>query len=155
MAKINDELKAKIRADRSCGLSFTQLQDKYELSRSRLCEICKGVEPINAEIIEQKTNAEIAYLTALSEKSEQEANAITEQVKERLKAWEFFANSAFRNQKKANEILEMTDKMAEVESHARLTAKNKETVLGREANTQISVNNTQNNVFVVERKIIQ
>lgn len=155
MAKVTAELEKLIRADKSVGLTYRKLQEKYSLSLAVLNRICKGVDESNAKIVQDKTNAEIAYLTALSEKSEQEANAISEQVKERLKAWEFFANSAMRNQHKANELLEMSDKMSDIESHARLTAKNKEVVLGREANTQISVNNTQQNVFVIERKIIQ
>ena len=155
MAKVTDELRTKIRADKSVGLSYRKLQEKYSLSLSVLHKVCESVDESNKAIVEAKTNAEIAYLTALSEKSEQEANAISEQVKENLKAWEFFANSAMRNQKKANDLLEMSDKMQEVESHARLTAKNKEIVLGREANTQISVENMQNNIFVIERKIIQ
>ena len=69
MAKVTAELEKLIRADKSVGLTYRKLQEKYSLSLAVLNRICKGVDESNAKIVQDKTNAEIAYLTALSEKS--------------------------------------------------------------------------------------
>ncbi|WP_169753507.1 hypothetical protein [Campylobacter mucosalis] len=49
------------------------------------------------------------------------------------------------NQKKADELLEIATEISEVEAHSRITARNKETVLGKEPTTQINNINAQQN----------
>jgi hypothetical protein len=62
-------------------------------------------------------------------------------VDERLRHTEFFNKSALRNQQLANQKLVADLSLAELESHSRITARNKETVLGKSPDTAVQVNN--------------
>ena len=63
-------------------------------------------------------------------------------VDERLRHIEFFNKSALKNQQLANQKLSGDLTIAEIESHSRITARNKETVIGRLPDTAIQFNQT-------------
>jgi hypothetical protein len=101
-------------------------------------------------------NAGVAYKTGLSQiEDPAKVNAIVNAVDERTKHLLLFQNSALKNQQKANELLDLTDDMKDIESHARITKTNKETVLGKDPETVINNANVQqevNNKMIVEFK---
>lgn len=71
---------------------------------------------------------------------------------EKTKHLLYFQNSAIKNQQKANELLESTDSLADLDAHSRITARNKETVLGKEPATQITnAQQTQIQQIVIQK----
>ncbi|WP_180378717.1 hypothetical protein [Campylobacter concisus] len=101
-------------------------------------------------------NTAIATNRALEGKSQIEVNSIERIVDERTKHLLYFQNAALRNQKIADEMLEMSDKIADVEAHSRITARNKETIFGKEPQTIINNTNAQQNeVTEIRRTIVK
>jgi predicted DNA-binding protein YlxM (UPF0122 family) len=80
---------------------------------------------------------------------ETELSVVNEIVDERTKHLTLFNNAAIRNQNLANIIIEEKNKkkgedgltLYDVESHSRITSRNKETVLGKSPDTAIQINN--------------
>jgi len=143
MAKLTQETRELILADFHTGrYSQRSLAKKYSVSVGTVNKITKGLSPKHKE----KVNAQISIITELSEENEQEVNAVHKAVEEATKNLIFFQNSALKNQKLANELLEDAATISEVESHSRITAKNKETVIGKEPVVNIQNNNVQNNL---------
>jgi len=62
----------------------------------------------------------------------------------------YFSDSALRNQDFANKKISEESELYDLKLHSEITAKNKQTVLGKDVDTQININNTntQNNVKV-------
>ncbi|MBR8461489.1 hypothetical protein KDE12_01305 [Campylobacter sp. faydin G-105] len=139
MAKITSKLREQILADYKAGLSQNKLAREYELSPASINKICKGVVQENAELV----NKQVAINAELAEKSEAEVNAIHQLVAHRTKHLIYFQSRALANQKKADELLEYATDFSDIEAHSRVTARNKETVLGREPMTQINNTNAQ------------
>lgn len=150
VGKLTDEIKEKILADFHTGAyTARQLGDKYGVSHVTIIKITKGLTPKNKE----KVTTLIAIKSELAEQNYQEVTSVNEVVDEATKHLIFFKNAALRNQKKADEMLEMSDRIADVEAHSRITARNKETVLGREADTVINNANVQSEQkIIIERK---
>ena len=153
MAKITDEIKEKILADFHTGAyTARQLGDKYKVSHVTIVKITKGLVPKNKE----KVTALIAIKSELAEQNYQEVTSVNEVVDEATKHLIFFKNAALRNQKKADEMLEMSDTISDIEAHSRITARNKETVLGKEPQTVINNTNAQQNeVTEIKRTIVK
>ncbi len=124
MAKVSEKLKEKILAYYKAGISQRKLAIKYKLSPATINKICKDVIQENEHLV----NAQVAINTQLATKSEQEVNAIKEIVNKKTKHLLYFQNSALKNQKKANDILDATFDLEGLERHSRITARNKETV---------------------------
>ncbi|AQW81378.1 glutamyl-tRNA amidotransferase [Campylobacter pinnipediorum] len=141
MRKITQELKDKIIAEYKTGASKNQLSIKYDVSVGFVYNLCKDVEQNLKELVK----TEVAIKTELAKLNEKEVKAFHEVVEERTKHLIYFQNIALANQRKANELLEMADTIQDVEAHSRITARNKETVLGKEANTIINNTNAQQN----------
>lgn len=142
MAKITSEIKEKILADFHTGAyTARQLGDKYGVSHVTIIKITKGLVPKNKE----KVTALIAIKSELAEQNYQEVTSVNEVVDEATKHLIFFKNAALRNQKKADEMLEMSGTISDIEAHSRITARNKETVLGKEPQTVINNTNAQQN----------
>lgn len=142
MAKITGEIREKILADFHTGAyTARQLGDKYGVSHVTIVKITKGLVPKNKE----KVTALIAIKSELAEQNYQEVTSVNEVVDEATKHLIFFKNAALRNQKKADEMLEMSDTISDIEAHSRITARNKETVLGKEPQTVINNTNAQQN----------
>ena len=153
MAKITDEIKEKILADFHTGAyTARQLGDKYKVSHVTIVKITKGLVPKNKE----KVTALIAIKSELAEQNYQEVTSVNEVVDEATKHLIFFKNAALRNQKKADEMLEMSDTISDIEAHSRITARNKETVLGKEPQTIINNTNAQQTeVTEIRRTIVK
>ena len=152
MARLTENTKELILADFHTGrYSQRELAKKYKVSNATINKIVKGIEPKHKE----KVNAQISIITALSEESEHEVNAVHNAVEEATKHLLFFQNSALRNQKLANNQLSEESELYDLKLHADITAKNKQSVLGKEADTQVNIqnnnqNNQETNVYQVE-----
>nr|DAV17561.1 MAG TPA: L20 Mitochondrial ribosomal protein subunit L20 [Caudoviricetes sp.] len=153
VGKITDEIKEKILADFHTGAyTARQLGDKYGVSHVTIIKITKGLTPKNKE----KVTTLIAIKSELAEQNYQEVTSVNEVVDEATKHLIFFKNAALRNQKKADEMLEMCDRITDVEAHSRITARNKETIFGKEPQTIINNTNAQQNqITEIKRTIVK
>lgn len=137
MARPTPEQWENLIADFHTGaFSKNELAEKYDLSHTAVNKKLKGIEPKHRD----KVSTLISIKSELAHESFKEVSAVETIVTEKTKHLLLFQNSALKNQKKANELLELTDDMKDIESHARITKTNKETVLGKEIDTII--NNT-------------
>ncbi len=153
MARLTDETRSKILDEFHLGKSQNQLALEYEVSPATINKLCKGVAPKYKE----KVNITSAIKSEILQESKFLSECFDKEVNRRTQHLLLFQNSALKNQKKANELLELTDDMKDIESHARITKTNKETVLGKEPETVINNANTtqinnENNKLVVEFK---
>ena len=92
-------------------------------------------------------NTLVSVNRELAEQSEHEVNSVHKVVDERAKHLLYFSDTALRNQKLANEKISEESELYDLKLHSEITAKNKQTVLGKDVDTQININ-TQNNVEV-------
>ncbi|MBF0984000.1 MAG: hypothetical protein HXK63_02475, partial [Campylobacter sp.] len=104
-------------------------------------KIVKGLTPK----FKEKINAEVAFKAELADENLQQINSVNEVISEATKHLIFFQNAALTNQKRANEMLKTAKTISDIEAHSRITARNKETILGKEPQTIINNNNTQQN----------
>lgn len=150
MARLTDETRAKIVDDFHLGKSQNWLATQYEVSPATINKLCKGLIPKYKD----KVNTVSAIKSEILQESEYLVNTFDKEVNARTQHLLLFQNSALKNQKKANELLELTDDMKDIESHARITKTNKETVLGKEIDTIINnTNATQNNTTLTAEEI--
>jgi hypothetical protein len=147
MAKLTQHDKELILADFHTG-QFTQreLALSYKVSVAVINKIVKGLKPKHTE----KVNTQVSILSALSGESEQEVKAINKAVQEKTKHLQFFQNSALKNQAIANKKLNDSMPIHELESHSRITQRNKDSVLGKQPDTVINNANIQS---VVKKRI--
>ena len=101
-----------------------------------------------SQVVEVATTKETILETPVS------IEVHNELVNEKTRHLLYFQNAALRNQKKADEMLEMSDRIADVEAHSRITARNKETVLGRMPETIIQNTNAQQTKIQITRREI-
>lgn len=133
-------------ADHKIGkYSQRKLAQMHNVSLGFINKTIKNIDKVDAEVV----NAGIAYRMALAERNEQSVNTIEHAVNEATKHLLFFNNSALKNQTLANKLLDRNMKIGELEAHSRLTAKNKETVIGKSADTVINNENTQNTAIKI------
>ncbi|MGG7074343.1 hypothetical protein U5B43_08850 [Campylobacter sp. 9BO] len=135
--------------------TLSQISEKVGISKSKISEKAKKEQwekGKNADYIEAKK-------TIAEKKGTQKGTTITildEIADEATKHLIYFQTSAMQNQKKANELLEMASELSDLEAHSRITARNKDTVLGKEPQTLINnTNAVQNNITEIEIKIIE
>ena len=156
MGKLTDKIKEQIIADYKAGISQNQLAKSYKLSPATINKLCKNIPQENIEIVNTLVNTAIATNRALEGKSQIEVNSIERIVDEKTRHLLYFQNAALRNQKKADEMLEMSDRIADVEAHSRITARNKETIFGKEPQTIINNTNAQQTeVTEIRRTIVK
>ena len=156
VGKLTDKIKEKIIADYKAGVSQNQLAKNYKLSPATINKLCKNILQENVEIVNTLVNTAIATNRALEGKTEIEVNSIERIVDEKTRHLLYFQNAALRNQKKADEMLEMSDRIADVEAHSRITARNKETIFGKEPQTIINNTNAQQTeVTEIRRTIVK
>ena len=131
--------------------TLAQINQKTGISISKISEKAKR------EKWEKGKNADyIAAKTTIAEKKGKERENIISVLDaiadEKTKHLLYFQNSAIKNQQKANELLESTDSLADLDAHSRITARNKETVLGKEPATQITnAQQTQIQQIVIQK----
>lgn len=146
MAKLPDI--SLIIADHKTGnFSQRELAAKYKVSLGFINKNIKNIDKIDEELV----NVGVAYKTELAKRDEQSVNAIEQVVNEKTKHLLFFTNSALKNQTLANKKLDENISINDLEAHSRITSRNKDSVLGKEANTQVNIQNTnaqQNNIAI-------
>lgn len=136
MARLTDETRAKILDEFHLGKSQNQLALEYEVSPATINKLCKGLIPKYKD----KVNAVSAIKSEVLQESKFLSECFDKEVNKRTQHLLLFQRSALKNQQKANEILDLTDDIKDLESHARLTKLNKETVLGKDPD--MIINNT-------------
>lgn len=151
MAKITDEIRAKILDEFHLGKSQNWLANEYEVSPATINKICKGVTPKYKE----KVNIVSSIKSEILQESKFLSECFDKEVNTRTQYLLLFQNSALKNQAKANELLELTEDMKDIESHSRLTKTNKETVLGKDPETVINNANVQSNDTAMQINIIR
>jgi len=147
MARLSLDKVQQIIAEWKAGKSQNKLAKDFGVSPATINKHCKDVPQENVELV----NTQTLINTELAGKTECEVNAIHKVVDERTKHLIYFQNSALRNQELANNVLEDGSKkkgedslsIVTIEAHARTTARNKETVLGKQPDTAIQINNNQ------------
>ena len=153
MARLTEQDKIRLEQDLlSGGKSIRELAKIYNVSPAAIQKYKNALSEQSIQIV----NAGVAYKMGLSEiDNVQKVNAIVNAVDERTKHLILFQNSALKNQAKANELLELTEDMKDIESHSRLTKTNKETVLGKDPETVINNANVQSNETAMQINIIR
>ena len=147
MARLTDDQRELVLADFHTGeLTNRELGKKYNTSHVTIGKIVKGLIPKHKEKV-----TTISMMTAeLHQESYQEVTAVTKAIDKRTKHLMLFENSALENQRKANlAIASIKDKKIDdknlysLETHSRITQRNKETVLGKDKTTEINNTNAQ------------
>jgi len=128
------------------GMSLSQIKDKTNIARNTISQRAKREHwehAKNSDYIEAKIKVETKKGTILEQSGTVALNIADDIALDKAKAITLFQNSALKNQQKANELLDLTDDMKDIESHARITKTNKETVLGKDPETVINNANVQ------------
>lgn len=143
----------KAKAYYEAGMTLSQIKDKTNIARNTISQRAKREQwehSKNSEYIEAKIKVESQKGTILEQSGSVALNIADDIAFNKAKALTLFQNSALKNQAKANELLELTEDMKDIESHSRLTKTNKETVLGKDPETVINNANVQSNEIIVE-----
>ena len=135
------------------GLTLDDISERTGITKGAISKKSRA-EKWEKESIKKHILSQAVGVAEAKETLKETAVAVHEELySERTKYIEFFKKSALVNQKKANAMLEMSDKLSELESHSKITQRNKETVLGKDASQNINVNtqtNITNNTIQVE-----
>jgi len=143
MGRLKQEDKEMILADFHTGhFNQRKLANKYKVSTATINKLTKGLKPKHID----KVNTTVAINKELSKESEQEVNAVNSVINERTKHEIYFLKSALKNQQLANSKIDSKSNLSELETHSRITSKNKDTVLGKEPKTVVNNTNAQQNV---------
>lgn len=148
----------KAKAYYEAGMTLSQIKDKTNIARNTISQRAKREQwehSKNSEYIEAKTKVECQKGTILEQSGSVALNIADDIAFNKAKALTLFQNSALKNQAKANELLELTEDMKDIESHSRLTKTNKETVLGKDPETVINNANVQSNDTAMQINIIR
>lgn len=136
----------KAKAYYEAGMTLSQIKDKTNIARNTISQRAKREQwehSKNSEYIEAKIKVESQKGTILEQSGSVALNIADDIAFNKAKALSLFQDSALRNQKKANDMLDLTEDMKDIESHARITKTNKETVLGKDPETVINNANVQ------------
>ncbi|OUT11117.1 hypothetical protein B9N62_07225 [Campylobacter concisus] len=125
--KITPEVRAQILAKHKAGMSQRALQKLFNLSAGAINNITKGITKNLKSTIAKGTE----YLAELSDLNEYEREAVTQAVSDNARAITFFKQTAIKNQIMANRLLKEARDLSDIELHSRITARNKETILGK------------------------
>lgn len=150
MARLTDQQWQLVQNDyETQGLSLSQLSDKHGVHKSNISKRAKKEnwqQGKTQHLVAKKKNA-IKELHETQQQTQHlnatEQMAIDVAVKEQLEAEAIFIDAAKYNQIVANELLQDSDElsMTMIDTHSRLTNRNKETVLGKQPDTAIQINN--------------
>jgi hypothetical protein len=151
---VDDKIKQKVIAEWKVGSSQNSLANKYRLSKATVNKWCRDVHQENVNIV----NAQVNVIRALSEKSEQEANAIMNAVND-LTAFERKSNERMQKiEDYALSLLSSCEKPTEVKAVMDITVKHREARLGKQPDTAIQINNnesqTPSRIRIVAPKLI-
>ena len=137
MARLTETEKTRLIADLGTGIySVRDLAKKYGISVSSVQAYKPKIDPETERIV----NAGVAYKTGLALISDNaKANAITNAVDERTKHLAFFTSAAVKNVQSA--MKEPCEGQADYRMRADTILRGKETVLGKQPDTAIQINN--------------
>ena len=139
------------------GMSLSELSEKYGVGKATISDR-KKKDALNGDdwlkgktehLAEKKANL-IIELKETERQTEHlkpnEIEAFNSVVNDLVVARNFFIDSAMMNQKYSNEEIKKSKELGELsigelKAHSDITAKNKETVLGKQPDTAIQVNN--------------
>ena len=147
MAKRASYDKDEILADWKTGKnSVRSLANKHRVSHGTVHTLVKGVEHSLAPLID----AEVAIKQELANLSRQELDKFTHEVDERTKHIKFFSDVTIKNlsimAKKITDETTIVDHKAAQEA----ILKGRETVLGKEPSSSVTINNQNNQQSVVQ-----
>lgn len=135
------------------GLTLAKIKEKTGIARNTISQRAKREQwehGANVDYIEAKELISERKGT----KKEHLINIADEIADERIQHTLFFNNSAMKNQKLANKAIKKIDeeKIDEkslyfIDSHSKITQRNKETVLGKDKTTEINNTNANQNNF--------
>ena len=152
MARLTDEDREKILADFHIGESQNSLAKKYSCSPATINKICKGVSPKYKD----KVNTVTTIKRELAGESEYQSECFNAKVNDNLKHLQLFQNSALRNQELANKQIDEESELADLKLHSEITSKNKQSVLGKDIDTQVNIqNNQQTNLNEIKVKFLE
>ncbi len=145
MAKLTHNQWQQVQADYEVrGLSYNELAIKHTTAKSTIRDYIKKHDWVKnkaAPLVEQKASA-INALEAINRTTAHMNPHCIEAMAEQVNHLVEFQNAALDNQQKANAMLSESDlSMAELNTHSQITARNKETVLGKSPDTMIDINN--------------
>ena len=143
---LSQKIKDAVIADWRTGeYSQRELAEKHQISNGAVAKLCKGITQDTSSIV----SAGIQYRQGLAPLDEQNVSAITSAVDRVIKHREFFDNNTIKN------LSIMMDKVGEgltISEHAQAQnalAKGKEVILGREAQTQVNIQNNTSSATIV------
>ena len=156
MARLDDKAKKRLIADLSTGkYSVRTLAEKYGVSNATIQKYKDEIDPKSEQVV----NAGIAYKMGLANIEDPvKVNAIVNAVEERTKEMLFFKNTALKSQTISNLALSAIHEtitsekepkaratkamlmLPALETHGKITERNKNIVLGKDADTKVTVN---------------
>ena len=158
------------------GMSQAEICKKFKISKSTLSERVKIDTWEVSEQMTKRVNAVVTAVEAVSELSVTEQKAVSEIVEDKLKHRALFTKSALNNQAitnlalkaindniikekdPANKAVKAMLALQSLETHGKITERNKNIVLGKEAETNVTVNaqtNVQNNNVSLTKEQIE
>jgi hypothetical protein len=150
LARLNKDQKEDLLAEFHTGqYSNNELAKRHNVSHTTVNKMTKGIEPKHKE----KVSTISTMRADLSTESFKEVSAVEKAIEEKTKHIIFFQNSALKNQQLANNAIKDIDEktvkakdLPSLETHSRITQRNKETVLGKDKVVEITNTNAiQNN----------
>lgn len=136
------------------GLSIREIAKIYNVNASTISRQAKKddwQQGKTQHLVEKKTNAIIQLHETQQQMQQLDATqqqAIDVEVSLRLAREKIFVDSALKNQDLANRYLALCEEangavdLEDLNKHSQITARNKETVLGKQPTTAIQVNNS-------------
>ena len=145
---ISQDIKDSIIADWRTGeYSQRDLANKHNVSVGLVAKLTKDIARDTAPIV----SAGIEYRQRLAEHDERNVSAISNAVDERTKHIQFFTNVTVKNINAMASKLGKSMTIIEHKHAQEAIAKAKETVLGKEANTQVNI---QNNTTTINNELV-
>lgn len=115
--------------------SYSELAAKHKISKAKVGQLCKGV----GQDLKTIVDAGVQFKSGLAEQDRRIVDAVNEVVDERTKHLIFFTNAAIQNVKEAMEV--PCEGQQDFKYRAETIIKSKETVLGKQPDTAIQINN--------------
>lgn len=115
--------------------SQQELAERHKVSKGAVNKLCKGVAQDTAGIV----TAGVQYQLGLAAHDDRNVTAVTEAVDEKTKHIQFFTEAAIVNVREAMQT--PCDNQRDFKDRADTISKGKETVLGKQPDTAIQINN--------------
>ena len=147
MADYADKIPLIIADWRTGEYTVRDLTSRYKVSVGFIAKHTKGVEQDTAQTVNKLVQAK----QELANLDEHSVHAVHEVVDERTKHIQFFNNVTVKNIQAMSGKLDETLSIVEHKHAQEAIAKAKETVLGKEANTQVNI---QNNTTTINAELV-